>query len=98
MNKTLYHVFGDFDYEALIWTDKGWRDPNELEGARVILFEDATEAQQCAAAVRQVKGGHETNQRLPLDTNPNEEMPGDGGWHTGSWVMSDELDEVWPEV
>lgn len=100
MSKVLYHVFGDFDYEALVWTDKGWRAPNNLEGARAVLFDNVDEAVQCAAAVRHIMGGHEDNSRLPLDTSPNEELPGEAGegWPDGGWVMYDQLDHAWPEL
>lgn len=96
MSNQLYHVAGDFDFEGLVWTDKGWRDPFALEGARVILFDNTAEALQCSAAVRSIAGGHEANQRMPIEVSPTAELPGEPGWE--GWVMYGDVEQTWPDL
>jgi hypothetical protein len=82
MSDKKYYVGGDFDYEFLFWTDKGWASPGE--DAKLITFFDHDEAKQCALAVLEVEGGHETNRRKPVSTDVN--GAGDGAW------IDDEVD------
>ena len=94
MSKQLYCVYGDFDFEMLVWSPMKWVADDSSE-PKFIAFESEAEAQQCAAAVGAIKGGHSDNQRHARTVNVN---AFDADALAGRYVMYGDVDEAWPEV